>query len=146
MRFSSRESVVWPEYQRVDGEPRGKFFVNVVFDGREHGGIDSQGFLIVDVFVTECDGEDALCDEVALLMAGVSGIAGIVDECVDALGESDFLIDTLQQDGSGVGGEFAAVEIDGDGFDFRWPGCLGCPGCRMGGDRCQVGGGHGTLC
>ena len=119
------------------------FIVGGVFHGGEHGRVVSQRLMIVDVFVAEGDkeaallrpatGEDALGDEIALLMNGVKRIAGIVNEGVDAFGETEFLIDLPKQNRPGVGGEPAPVEPDGDFLDFAQPDCLG-------------GEFHGTLC
>jgi len=83
-------------------------------------------------------------------MNGVKRIAGIVNEGVDAFGESEFLIDLSKQNRTGIGGELPPVEPDGDrlhlarlhfselhfagwSVDFARPGCLG-------------GEFHGTLC
>ena len=103
-------------------------------------------------------GSNATCNKVALLMGGVERIAGINDESIDAFGEPDFLIDGLEQNGTGIGGELPAVKVDGDGFDScRTRCCVGGSRCCFGGTRCcagggfwsgycQVGGGHDTLC
>jgi hypothetical protein len=42
-------------------------------------------------------------------MAGVSWIAGIVNECVDAFGEPDFLVKLPEQNRTGIGGELPSV-------------------------------------
>jgi len=102
----------------------GLIFIGGILDGGEQSGIMSQRLMIVDVFVTGCDGEYALGDEVTLLMNGEKGIAGIVNECVDAFGELKFLVKLPEQNGTGIGGEFATVKVDGDFFDFDRSGCL----------------------
>ena len=92
------------ESRQCRSETEGLIFIGGILDGGEHGEVFSQSLLTVatsakicchqrknqDIFVTECDGEDALGDEVALLMNGVSWIAGIVNEYVDAFGELEF--------------------------------------------------------
>ena len=72
--------------------------------------------MVVDVFVTEGDGVDSLDDEVVLRVGDVSLIARIVDDLIDTFGESDCLVGEGQEDGSGVGSEFTAVEVDVDGL------------------------------
>jgi len=41
---------------------------------------------------------------------------GIVDELIDSFSQLDFLIDLLEQEDTGVGSEFSAVEVDVDFF------------------------------
>ena len=114
--FESRESGSGAE---------GLFVIGGILDGGEQSGVFSEFLMVVAVFVTEGDGVDALSEEVALLMFGEKRIAGIVDDPADAFGESKFLIDPLKKNRTGIGGEFAAVELDGDG--------LGLAGCGEGG-------------
>jgi len=82
-----------------------------ILHGGEHGGVVPQRLMIVDIFVTECDGEDALGDEIALLMNGVKRIAAIVNEGVDAFGEPEFLIDLPKQNRSGIGRELPPSKL-----------------------------------
>ena len=81
-----------------------------------------------------------------------SGVAGVDDVFVDAFGEPDFFVNLLKQNDTGVRGELAPVEIDGDGLDFggRRDFTGGRDFGRLGvdfrGRGCFVGGFHGTLC
>ena len=68
--------------------------------------------MIVDVFVAECDGENALGDEITLLMNGIKRIAGIADEGVDAFGEAEFLVKLPKQNRPGIGCELPPVEAE----------------------------------
>ena len=52
-------------------------------------------------------------------MDDVSWGAGIENDLIDAFGELDFLVGEGQEEGTGIGCEFSAVEVDGDGFRFR---------------------------
>jgi len=56
---------------------------------------------------------------VLLLMNDEQGLAWIMDDLIDALDESDGSVDLLEEEDSGVGGKFSAVEVDDDGFGFR---------------------------
>ena len=66
-------------------------------------------------------------------MGDEQGVPWIMDDLIDAGDESDWVLDPLQEDGSGVGGESSAVEMDVDFFISR----------RR---PCRKGEGHGTLC
>ena len=90
-------------------------------------------FLIVDIFVAEGDGKNALGEKVALLMNGEARVAWIVNDLIDTFGELEFLIDFLEKDRPGIGGQLGAVEEDVDFF------VLGRSGC-------QSGRFHDTLC
>ena len=48
----------------------------------------------------------------------VCGAHCSLDESVYAFGEPDFLINGLEQKGTGIRGEFPAVKADSDGCDF----------------------------
>ena len=81
-----------------------------MFDGREKSTVMPVVFLIIDIFVTEGDGNDTLGEKVALLMNGEAGVARIVNDLADTLGELKFLIDFLGKDCPGVRGLFPAME------------------------------------
>ena len=117
----------------VEAEARGSFVVDGIFDGGEEGGINAEICLIVDIFVSEGDGEDSLGDHVCLLMGDEQGVSWIIDDLIDAGDESDWVLAPLQEDGAGVGGEPSAVEMD---VDFLGAGRRGC----------RKRGRHGTLC
>ena len=87
--------------------------------------------MVVDVFVAEGDGVDSLGDEVLLVVGDVKLVARIVDDLIDSFDESDGLVDVLEEEGSGVGGKFSAVEVDDDGLGFHRGGGKG--GCGRGG-------------
>ena len=80
-------------------------------------------FLVVDIFVAEGDGKNALGEKVALLMMDVTLVTRIADNLADPFGELEFLIDFLEKDRPGIGGQFGAVEEDIDFFIFGWSGC-----------------------
>jgi len=73
-------------------------------------------FLVVDIFVAEGDGKNALGEKVALLMMDVTLVTRIADNLADPFGELEFLIDFLEKDRPGIGGQFGAVEEDIDFF------------------------------
>ena len=77
--------------------------------------------MIIDIFVAEGDGENALCEEITLLMDGELRIAGIVDDRIDLFDQLDFLFDLFEEERSCIGSEHSAVEVDDDGFAF-WRG------------------------
>ena len=74
--------------------------------------------MIIDIFVTEGDGEDALGEEITLLMDGELRIAGIVNGRIDLFDQLDFLFDLLEEERSRIGSEHSAVEVDDDRFGF----------------------------
>jgi len=108
--FESRER--WSRAERL-------VFIGRIFDGGEQGGICSQAIVIIDIFVSESDTENALGDEIALLMGDVGLITRVVDYFVDAIEETEFSIDKVEENGSAIGGEPATAEINGEGFERR---------------------------
>ena len=105
--FESRES---------RSRAEGRFFAGLSFDTGEQSGIVTQVDVIIDIFVTEGDGEDSLGKEIALLMYGELRIAGIVDDRIDLFDQLDSLFDLLEEECSCIGGEHSAVEVDADFF------------------------------
>ena len=76
----------------------------------------SQRILIVEVFVTECNGKNALCQKVALLMDDANGITRIGDDPADAVGQPEVAVDFLQQHNSGIRGQLTAVKVGLNGL------------------------------
>jgi len=109
--FESRES---------RSRAEGRFFAGLSFDTGEQSGIVTQVDVIIDIFVTEGDGEDSLGEEIALLMYGELRIAGIVDDRIDLFDQLDSLFDLLEEECSCIGGEHSAVEVDADFFAVGW--------------------------
>ena len=72
---------------------------------------------LLEVFVTECDGKNSLCQKVALLMDDANGVTRIGDDRTDAVGQSEMAVNFLQQHNSGIRGQLAAIKID---FDGQW--------------------------
>jgi hypothetical protein len=105
----------------VEGCPIGRGgFRTSLFDTNEQSGIVSQVDVIVDIFVSEGDGENALGKKIVLLMDGQTWITWIVNECIDLFDQLDFSFDLLEEEGTGIGGEHSSVEIDGDFFGVGW--------------------------
>ena len=90
--------------------------------------------MIVDVFVSERDGENSLDDEVFLLVRDEKRIPWIDDDLVNSSGKLEDSIDPLKEEHPRIRGEFSAVEVDVDFFVVF---------ARLG---CQMGGFHGTVC
>ena len=72
--------------------------------------------MVVDVFVAEGDGKETLGEEMLLGVGDENGMSRIVNDRIDSFRESEFLIDLLEEECSGVGGNLAAVEMDVDFF------------------------------
>ena len=71
--------------------------------------------MIVDIFVSKGDGKKTLGKEVALLMNGEARVAWVVEDLMDTFEELEFLIDFLEKDRPGVGGQLGVVE---ENIDF----------------------------
>ena len=67
-------------------------FIGRILDGSKQGGIVPQSNMVIDIFVSVGDREDALGDQIALLMGDVEWVAGIENDGVDAFGETDVLV------------------------------------------------------
>ena len=70
--------------------------------------------MIVEVFVAEGDAEDALCDQGSQVVFDLGWVSRVRDGVGQGLRETDPAVDLAEQEGSGVGGESAAVEIGDD--------------------------------
>ena len=81
----------------------------------EHG-VNAKCLMIVEIFLSQGDGGDPLCDHGALVVNDEGGASGIGDGGVECIEEADFLGDLAQQQGAGVGDETAALEVGDDGL------------------------------
>ena len=80
--------------------------------------------MIVDVFVSERDGENSLDDEVFLRVRDEKRIPWIDDDLVDSFGKLGDSIDPLKKEHPRIRGKLSAVEVDVDFFVvFGWLGC-----------------------
>ena len=61
--------------------------------------------MVVEIFLSQGDGGDPLCDHGALVVNDEGGASGIGDGGVECIEEANFLGDLAQQQGAGVGGE-----------------------------------------
>jgi len=75
--------------------------------------------VVVEVFVSHCDGEDPLCQQRPDIVGDLGRLARIADAIDDRVDEADAFIDFSQECGPGVGCQVSAVEICLDCFSFE---------------------------
>ena len=76
-----------------------------------HKGIVAEGLLVVEVFVAQGQGVDALPEEGALLVDDEEGVPGVGDDAVEGGGESEASVGLAEEQSPGVAGEGAAGEV-----------------------------------
>jgi hypothetical protein len=84
--------------------------------GELEGGIGAEGLVVIEVFVAQGDGGDPLCEHRSLVVDDDREPSGIGDGVVEGVEEAEPVADLAEQEGAGVGGEPAAVEIGDDGL------------------------------
>jgi len=73
--------------------------------------------MIVDVFLPQGDGEDALAEHVGLGVGDQAGVARVGKGHIDAADELEALFDLAKQQHAAIAGDGAAVEV-GDDLTF----------------------------
>jgi hypothetical protein len=71
----------------------------------------AQVLMIIAVFVSQCDGEDALTQHRRLLMGDQILIAWIWNDCIQATDKSKPPIRLAEQQRSSIGGDASAIKI-----------------------------------
>ena len=88
--------------------------IDAAFGDELHERIIAQALMIVTIFVTQSDGEDALAEHRALLVGDKPGITGIGNHGVQLLDQTDLAVDLAQQQRPGIGGDCSAGKIGHD--------------------------------
>ena len=72
--------------------------------------------MVVEVLVAQGDGDDPLGEHGLLVVDDEDGMARVGDGRVEGVEEAEAVGDLAEQQGAGVGGEPAAVEVGDDGL------------------------------
>ena len=88
------------------------------FAGHLKGGVGAQSVGIVGVLVAAGDLEDSLRKHLADGMAGIAGMAAVVDDLGDLTNQAQPVFDFAKEQNAGIGGDLAAVEVDLDLFSL----------------------------
>jgi hypothetical protein len=76
--------------------------------------VGAEGLMIVEVLIAEGDGGDPLGEQGFLVMDDDGQPSGVGDGVVEGVEESEPVSDLSEQEGAGVGGEPAALEVGDD--------------------------------
>ena len=93
------------------GAGQGQIVFDAAFGDQLHKGIVAEGLLVVEVFVAQGQGVDALPEEGALLVDDEEGVPGVGDDAVEGGGESEASVGLAEEQSPGVAGEGAAGEV-----------------------------------
>jgi hypothetical protein len=70
--------------------------------------------MVVEVLVAQGQGDDPLGDQGALVVDDQRRAAGVGDDLVEGTEQPDLLADLAEEQGAGIGGEPAALEVGDD--------------------------------
>lgn len=82
-------------------------------------GIDTHRLLIVEIFITQCDGNDALSQHGSLVVDDIARITRIRNALVDRVDQSDLPIHLPQQECPRIGGQPSSQKICHDLATFQ---------------------------
>ncbi len=67
--------------------------------------------MVVEVFITQGDRRDPLCDHGALVVDDEDGVSGVGDGGVEGVEQTDRVGDLAEQQSPGIGGEPASLKV-----------------------------------
>ena len=107
-----------PILQSAQGRRRGegRALLGRFADGDLQAGIDAKLLMIVEVFISEGDGDDALGDHNALIVDDEEGVSRVGDRLVESVEQTDLVGGLAKQERPGVGGEPTSLKVGDDGL------------------------------